>query len=113
MAKYMVIWDLPSDKRNEAIARFVEGSALEEPEGVSLVSRWHSVAGGRGWSTAEIDFARGGSAWATGSSASLEFARPPSGGLLAVRARSFPLPQPQSVTVLVDGEVVGLWIFRL
>lgn len=55
MAKYMITWDLPSDNRNEAIARFVDGAALEEPDGISLVSRWHSVAGGLGCSVVETD----------------------------------------------------------
>jgi hypothetical protein len=53
MAKYMITWDLPMENRDEAIARFVDGAALEEPEGITLLSRWHSVAGGRGWSVVE------------------------------------------------------------
>ncbi len=55
MAKYMISWDLPMDNRDEAIERFVDGAALEAPEGISLVSRWHSVSGGRGWSVVETD----------------------------------------------------------
>lgn len=55
MARYMVTWDLPSDNRDDAIARFVDGAALQEPDGVTLVSRWHSVGGGRGWSVVDTN----------------------------------------------------------
>ncbi len=55
MARYMVTWNLPSEHRNEAITRFVEGSALQTPDGLSSVCRWHAAAGGVGWNVVETD----------------------------------------------------------
>lgn len=55
MANYMVTWNLPSEHRNEAIKRFMEGSALQAPDGVSLVCRWHAAAAGVGWVVVETD----------------------------------------------------------
>lgn len=63
MAKYMVVWDLSPENRNDAIERFVEGSALQEPEGVKLVSRWHAAVGGVGWSVVEADDPKALTGW--------------------------------------------------
>lgn len=63
MAKYMVVWELPSDTRDEAIGRFIEGSALEEPEGVTLITRWHSITNNAGWSVCEANDPKDVSKW--------------------------------------------------
>ncbi len=55
MAKYMIAWELPKENRNEAIDRFMEGSRLQPPDGVTHIDRWHSAAGGLGWGIAEAD----------------------------------------------------------
>ena len=64
MAKYMVMWDLPSETRNEAIKRFAAGGAeMEAPDGVTLVTRWHAVDGGSGFSVVETDDPKGIADW--------------------------------------------------
>ncbi len=63
MAKYMVTWDIPPEVRNEAISRFMDGSSMQPPEGVSVVGRWFAAAGGDGWSVVETDDPKMISAW--------------------------------------------------
>ncbi len=55
MAQYMITYNLPGENRNEAIKRFAEGSAIQPPEGVTSVGRWHAVDGNIGWSLVETD----------------------------------------------------------
>lgn len=55
MATYMTVYHLSADNRNEAIARFLEGTAMQPPEGVTHVARWHSAGGGIGWGVADTD----------------------------------------------------------
>ena len=55
MATYMLTYHFSPEEQEEAIERFMEGSALEEPEGIESVSRWHSVSGGHGWNVVETD----------------------------------------------------------
>jgi len=54
MAKYMITWRLPAETRNVALKRFMEGSAMQPPEGVTHISRWHGVSG-LGWGVVETD----------------------------------------------------------
>ena len=55
MATYMISWETPAENRNEVFARFTEGSAMEEPSGVTDLGRWHSAEGRRGWGVVETD----------------------------------------------------------
>lgn len=55
MAKYMVAWDLPPEHRDEAIGRFMEGSAMQTPDGITVLGRWHAVGGVIGWCVVETD----------------------------------------------------------
>ena len=55
MAKYIVAWDLPPEHRNEAIGRFMEGSAMQTPDGLAVLGRWHAVGGVVGWCVVETD----------------------------------------------------------
>lgn len=55
MAKYMVRYELHASNRNEAIKRFVDGAAMQPPEGVTDVARYHSADGNQGWAIAETD----------------------------------------------------------
>ncbi len=55
MAKYMLTWETPRENRNELIKRFMEGSAMQPPEGISFVGRWHGASGAVGWSVVETD----------------------------------------------------------
>ena len=55
MATYMLSYRFTPEEQDEAIERFMEGSALEEPEGIESVARWHSAVGGRGWNVIETD----------------------------------------------------------
>jgi hypothetical protein len=55
MAKYMIRWNWPPEHRNEVIKRFTEGSAMQPPDGLSVVGRWHAAAGGGGWGVLETD----------------------------------------------------------
>lgn len=56
MANFMVEVDVPSDKRNEAIKRFTEGSALQIPDGARLAGpRWQKVASLGAWMVVETD----------------------------------------------------------
>ncbi len=45
MATYMVTYELPHANRNEAIKRFVNGDALQDPVGAKTVARWHAAGG--------------------------------------------------------------------
>ena len=64
MATYMLTYRFSPEAQEEAIERFMEGSALEEPEGIRTVSRWHSAGGGHGWSVVEADHPRHITDWA-------------------------------------------------
>ncbi len=55
MAKYMIAYDLSKENRNEAIKRFVDGKAMQPPEGVTDLGRWHAAGGRLGWAVAETD----------------------------------------------------------
>ena len=55
MAKYMITWDIPSANRNEAFARFMEGSAMQPPDSVNVLTRWHGAGTNMGWSVVETD----------------------------------------------------------
>lgn len=55
MATYMLTYRFSPEEQDEAIERFMEGSALDEPEGVETVARWHSAGGGNGWHVVETD----------------------------------------------------------
>jgi hypothetical protein len=58
----MVIWTIKPENSKAAIQRFTETGA-PPPEGVSMLSRWHDVSGGRGFSIAEADDAAAVSKW--------------------------------------------------
>ena len=46
MAKYMITWELPPEVRNEAISRFMDGTSMQPPDGVSVLGRWFLATGG-------------------------------------------------------------------
>ncbi len=52
--KFIVRWEIPQNSRKAAIARFLETGGLP-PEGVEMVSRWHSADGEFGFAIAETD----------------------------------------------------------
>ena len=49
---FHVTYEFPIEQRQTAEARFVETGA-QPPSGVTLVSRWHDVAGRRGFMVVE------------------------------------------------------------
>ena len=51
---FMTIWTFSPENRDTAVARFMETGA-PPPDGVTMLSRWHDVAGGRGFAIAEAD----------------------------------------------------------
>ena len=55
MATYMVTYELPYVNRNEAIKRFVNGDALQDPAGAKTIARWHAAGGKIGWIAVETD----------------------------------------------------------
>jgi hypothetical protein len=55
MAKYMVDFDTTGENRNEVIKRFVEGSAVELPDGATLVGRFIKMGKTGAWVVVETD----------------------------------------------------------
>jgi len=49
---FMVIWTFKPEHRQETVARFMETGG-RPPQGVSMLARWHDVAGARGFAVAE------------------------------------------------------------
>ena len=59
---FMIIWTFRPEHSNDAIGRFSETGALP-PEGIEMVSRWHDVAGRRGFAVARTDDASALARW--------------------------------------------------
>ncbi len=51
---FLTIWTFRPDQTNRTLARFDETGALP-PDGVTMLSRWHDLAGGRGFAIFETD----------------------------------------------------------
>ena len=49
---FLVTYQLSSDKRDEAQARFKSGGGLP-PDGVTMLARWHHASGDGGFTIAE------------------------------------------------------------
>ena len=57
-----VNWTFKPEQVNTTIERFMETGA-PPPEGVNMISRWHDVAGGRGFAIVESDDLTGVAKW--------------------------------------------------
>jgi hypothetical protein len=51
---FVVHWTIAPDHRDAAQARFKETGGMP-PDGVKMIGRWHSAAGGEGLCVAETD----------------------------------------------------------
>ena len=60
---YVMTWTLQPEQRDRVQSLFKETGGAP-PEGVRLLGRWHSVAGGKGVLVAESDDAAAMAAWA-------------------------------------------------
>ena len=52
--KFIVRWEIPQEARKDAIARFMETGG-QPPDGVEMLTRWHSADGEFGFAIAETD----------------------------------------------------------
>jgi hypothetical protein len=59
---FMAIWTFRPEHSRATIERFLETGG-QPPDSVKMVSRWHDVAGGRGFAIAETDDHAAISAW--------------------------------------------------
>ena len=59
---FHISYEISNDNRNEAQDRFTSTGALP-PEGVTMLGRWHSVAGLYGFMVAETDNAEALFTW--------------------------------------------------
>ena len=60
--RFMTSWTFKPEASREAIARFKETGGYP-PKGVTMVARYHDVAGNRGWAISECDDAVAASKW--------------------------------------------------
>lgn len=51
---FITMWTFTPERRDAATQRFGETGA-PAPDGVTMLSRWHDVAGGRGFAVCEAD----------------------------------------------------------
>ena len=62
---FHITYEVDINQRNTAQDRFTSTGALP-PEGVTMLGRWHSVAGRKGWMIAESDNAEALMTWTQG-----------------------------------------------
>lgn len=60
--RFMTCWTFKPEASRAAIARFKETGGFP-PEGVTMVVRYHDVAGNRGWAISECDDPVAASKW--------------------------------------------------
>ena len=53
--QYLMSYSMPSSNVDAASNRFLETQGAPPPDGVSLLGRWHAMAGRRGWMVIESD----------------------------------------------------------
>lgn len=59
---FMIIWTFRPEHSDGAISRFTETGA-PPPDGIEMISRWHDVAGHRGFALAHTDDATALARW--------------------------------------------------
>lgn len=59
---FMVAYTIRPEHRDAALARFKETGGLPPP-GIKMLARWHSAAGGQGWTISETDDVGAAYAW--------------------------------------------------
>ncbi|MDH3377074.1 MAG: DUF3303 domain-containing protein [Gammaproteobacteria bacterium] len=59
---FITIWTFKPEQSKDAIERFKATGAMP-PEGVTMLARWHDVAGNRGFAISECDDAVAASKW--------------------------------------------------